>query len=73
MFIPWLVIELLSIAALFAYAIVYFALVDEYAKDLQVSSDVIIVTGVVYLLVMSKFYKERTRYNYSQIRLFLKQ
>ena len=65
MFIPWLVIEIIGIAALFSNSIVYFVLANDYAKQLEVSPEAVIVAGVFYVLVMSKFIKSLTLGHYT--------
>ena len=54
MFIPWLVIEIIGIAALFSNSIVYFVLANDYAKQLEVSPGVVMIAGYIFDLILSK-------------------
>jgi hypothetical protein len=52
--IPWLIVEIIGIAALFTYAVAYFAMADEFALLLGVERSVVILAGVFYVLVMGE-------------------
>ena len=54
MFIPWIGIEIIVMASMFSYSIVYNENADDYAQELGVSPDVVMIAGYIFDLILSK-------------------